>query len=239
MFFWFSCLLFFLGCCPVSGRPKSTKPTIAWAIVGFWRNLECLLERTLHGTQGRRLLPAVEHGRPLAAPAHNVGGQRYVHLTPANKGDDTCGVKPELNGLLLEIAADGFRAVVDAELLERALHVRVHSPDADAERCGGLGEVPALGREGLDERLTLLGGVRKEWVTTDTFVYFRARTTPIAVEPDHFKRAAMDYQKLSKDGDYSRAFPSVHAAYDITENLKARASWSTSYGRAALAKRNL
>ena len=94
------------------------------------------------------------------------------------------------------------------------------------------GYIQATSRFG---RLTLLGGVRKEWVTTDTFTYFRARTTPIANEPDHFKRAALDYQKLSKDGDYAKAFPSIHAAYDITENLKARASWSTSYGRAALA----
>ena len=84
-------------------------------------------------------------------------------------------------------------------------------------------------------KLTLLAGVRREWVTTDTFTFFRARTTPIAVEPDHFKRAALDYQKLSRDGDYQKSFPSVHAAYDLTENLKARASWSTSYGRAALA----
>jgi TonB-dependent receptor len=84
-------------------------------------------------------------------------------------------------------------------------------------------------------RFTFLGGVRKEWVTTDTFTYFRARTTALAVEPDHFKRAALDYQKLSYDGEYAKAFPSFHAAYDITANLKARASWSTSYGRAPLA----
>jgi TonB-dependent receptor len=84
-------------------------------------------------------------------------------------------------------------------------------------------------------RLTLLGGVRKEWVTTDTFTYFRARSTPIAVEPDHFKRAALDFQKLSKDGDYAKAFPSLHVAYDLSENFKVRGSWSTSYGRAPLA----
>ncbi|MBL9199122.1 MAG: TonB-dependent receptor [Opitutaceae bacterium] len=84
--------------------------------------------------------------------------------------------------------------------------------------------------------LTLLGGVRREWVTTDTFTYFRARTTAIAAEPDHFKRAALDYQRLSKDGDYAKSFPSIHLAYDITSNLKARASWSTSYGRPTLAQ---
>lgn len=84
-------------------------------------------------------------------------------------------------------------------------------------------------------RLTVVGGVRKEWVTTDTFTYFRARTTPIAAEPDHFKRAALDFARLSRDGKYSKNFPSIHFAYDITRNLKARASWSTSYGRAPLA----
>lgn len=85
-------------------------------------------------------------------------------------------------------------------------------------------------------RLTVLGGVRHEWVGTDTFTYFRARTTPIATEPDHFKRAALDYSRLSKDGEYDKSFPSFHVAYDITQNLKARASWSTSYGRPTLAQ---
>ena len=72
-------------------------------------------------------------------------------------------------------------------------------------------------------------------MTTDTFTYFRARSTAIAVEPDHFKRAALDYARLSKDGKYNKYFPSVHLAYDITANLKARGSWSNSYGRPALA----
>jgi TonB-dependent receptor len=84
-------------------------------------------------------------------------------------------------------------------------------------------------------RLSLLGGVRGEWVSTDTFTYFRARTTAFAVEPDHFKRAALDYNKLSKDGGYHKFFPSLHVAYDITSNFKARASWSTSYGRPLIA----
>ena len=83
-------------------------------------------------------------------------------------------------------------------------------------------------------RLTLLGGVRHEWVNTDTFTYFRVRTTPIASEPDHFKRAALDFGRLSKDGSYDKSFPSFHVAYDITKDLKARASWSTSYGRPTL-----
>src|SRR5688572_2919062 len=41
----------------------------------------------------------------------------------------------------------------------------------------------------LFRRFTVLTGVRGEWVSTDTFTYFRARTTPATVEPDPFKRA--------------------------------------------------
>ncbi len=84
-------------------------------------------------------------------------------------------------------------------------------------------------------QLTVVGGVRGEWVSTDTFTYFRARSTTIAAEPDHFKRAALDFAKLSRDGGYHKFFPSLHLGYDITKNLKARASWSNTYGRPALA----
>ena len=84
-------------------------------------------------------------------------------------------------------------------------------------------------------RFTALAGVRGEWVTTDTFTYFRARTTTLAAEPDHFKRAALDFARLSRDGGYHKFFPSIHLGYDLTTNLKARGSWSTSYGRPALA----
>ncbi|MBI2517655.1 MAG: TonB-dependent receptor [Opitutae bacterium] len=85
-------------------------------------------------------------------------------------------------------------------------------------------------------KLTVLGGVRQEWVSTDTFTYFRARSTLIAAEPNHYKRAALDYQRQTTSGDYSNSFPSIHLSYDITANLKARASWSTSYGRPTLAQ---
>lgn len=80
-------------------------------------------------------------------------------------------------------------------------------------------------------KLRVVGGVRGEWVNIETFTFFRARTTPIATQPDHFLRAAMDYQGASQDGSYAKYFPSIHFSYDITPNLKARASWSTSYGR--------
>jgi TonB-dependent receptor len=77
----------------------------------------------------------------------------------------------------------------------------------------------------------LLAGLRGEWVRTHTLTYFRARTTAIAAEPDPFTRAGLDFEKQSRNGQYHKWFPSYHAVYDITPNFKARASWSTSYGR--------
>jgi len=35
-------------------------------------------------------------------------------------------------------------------------------------------------------------------------------------------------------GDYTKSFPSAHLTHDLTPNLKARLSWSTSFGRPAL-----
>lgn len=84
-------------------------------------------------------------------------------------------------------------------------------------------------------KLTVLGGVRAEKVKTETFTFFRARSTPIATQPDHFLRAAMDFEEQTTSGGYTKYFPSLHLTYDITDNLKARASWSTSYGRPLLA----
>jgi TonB-dependent receptor len=84
-------------------------------------------------------------------------------------------------------------------------------------------------------RLTLLGGVREEWVNTHSFTYFfRPTRTLIATEPDPFKRAALDAVRQSIKGTYSKNFPSIHLAYDITSNLRAHVSWSTSYGRPSL-----
>ena len=85
-------------------------------------------------------------------------------------------------------------------------------------------------------RLTLLGGVRVEDVQVNTFNYIKLRSTTVAQEADPFKRALLDYAGHTTKGTYTKAFPSIHAAYDITSNLKARASWSTSYGRPTLAQ---
>lgn len=80
-------------------------------------------------------------------------------------------------------------------------------------------------------QLTFLGGARVEDVSMHNWTYFRARTTAIATEPDHYKRAAIDFDRNDTDSSYVKLFPSAHFAYDLTPNLKARASWSMSYSR--------
>lgn len=80
-------------------------------------------------------------------------------------------------------------------------------------------------------RVSILGGVRMEDTEVEGYTWLRFRTTPAAVEPDPFKRMAMDYNDVSNKGRYRRSFPSLHGTYQVTPNLKARLSWSTAFGR--------
>jgi TonB-dependent receptor len=81
-------------------------------------------------------------------------------------------------------------------------------------------------------RLTVLGGVRVEDTEVETATWFaRTTRTPIATEPDHYRRAARDFVRATTEGGYTKRFPSLHVAYDFTSAIKFRGSWSTSYGR--------
>lgn len=84
--------------------------------------------------------------------------------------------------------------------------------------------------------LTLVGGGRVEHVELDTFTYARYRTTATTVEPDPVKRMAMDYGAATSEGNYTKFFPSLVASYNLTANLKLRASWAMTYGRPTLAQ---
>ena len=86
-------------------------------------------------------------------------------------------------------------------------------------------------------RLSVVTGVRGEWVKTHSKFYVAAsasKRTPIAVEPDPALRAYRDYLPSVVNGRYNKFFPSLHLAYDVTSNLKARASYSNSYARPRL-----
>jgi TonB-dependent receptor len=64
----------------------------------------------------------------------------------------------------------------------------------------------------------------------------RALSTAAQQTADPAGSAARDYANNAREihGSYTNAFPSLHAHHDLTSNLKLRASFSTSYGRAAL-----
>ena len=82
-------------------------------------------------------------------------------------------------------------------------------------------------------RLSVITGVRGEKTEVESSAYGRRQTLATAAEiPDPAQRAAHDYSNpLSNQGSYTRWFPSVHLSYDVTPNIKAMGSWSTSYGR--------
>jgi len=82
------------------------------------------------------------------------------------------------------------------------------------------------------KRLNLLGGVRTEKTEVSGFGYVRVRPATAAQIPDPVARAINDWNNpVTNLGSYTRSFPSIHVTYEITDRLRAQASWSTSFGR--------
>jgi TonB-dependent receptor len=97
-----------------------------------------------------------------------------------------------------------------------------------------------LGREGWFSRTGYLTGVRVEKTDTEGSGYVlaraSARSTPAQQLTDPIGSATRDYADNLRqtEGSYTNSFPSAHLFHDITSNLKARLSWSTSFGRPAM-----
>ncbi|MDO8543874.1 MAG: TonB-dependent receptor [Opitutaceae bacterium] len=92
-----------------------------------------------------------------------------------------------------------------------------------------------FGNEGWRRRTSFLAGVRMEKTETEGRGYGRARVLSTAAQQaaDPMGSAERDYAGRFRvaASDYTKSFPSVHLAHDITANMKARLSWSTSFGR--------
>ena len=90
--------------------------------------------------------------------------------------------------------------------------------------------------QGRAGALGFLAGVRQERTEVDAFGYVRARVLSTAAQQaaDPAGSARRDYAGNARRirRDYTDAFPSAHLTYDLTRALKARLSWSTSFGRA-------
>ncbi|MSU73355.1 MAG: TonB-dependent receptor [Opitutus sp.] len=91
------------------------------------------------------------------------------------------------------------------------------------------GYVMARGKVGP---LGVLGGVRTEYTEVEGEGNVRRRPATAAQIPDPAERARYDWGvHITDRGSYTRSFPSVHFTYDLLPDLKARASWSTSFSR--------
>jgi hypothetical protein len=79
--------------------------------------------------------------------------------------------------------------------------------------------------------------VRWERTDNDAVGWVRARTlsgtAATAAEDVAIAAAKRDYadNQRTVSGSYTKPFPSIHLNHDITANLKARLSWSTSFAR--------
>lgn len=82
-------------------------------------------------------------------------------------------------------------------------------------------------------RLGALGGVRFENTEVTGTGYTLTRPATATQMPNPVERARYQYGLVRRTGSYDRSFPSAHFTYDLGANLKARASWSTSFGRPA------
>lgn len=108
----------------------------------------------------------------------------------------------------------------------------------EAATAGYLMAQGKLGARGWLARTNYLTGVRLEQTETEGWGWVRARflSTTAQQQADPVGTAQRDYANNFRRNrsDYTEAFPSVHLSHDITSNLKARASWSTSFGRPSL-----
>ena len=92
--------------------------------------------------------------------------------------------------------------------------------------------------QGTWGRTGFVAGVRAEKTEDDSWGWVRARVGSTAAQQaaDPMGSAQRDYANTRRQisGSYSKAFPSVHLTRDLLPNLKARLSWSNSFGRPPL-----
>ena len=80
-----------------------------------------------------------------------------------------------------------------------------------------------------------LAGVRLETTDTSSYGWVRSRVASTAAQQavDPIGSAQRDFANNRREieGRYTKSFPSIHLNRNLTRNLKARLSWSTSFGR--------
>ena len=89
--------------------------------------------------------------------------------------------------------------------------------------------------QGMVGKTGFIAGVRVEETDDESWGWVRARIGSTAAEQlaDPVGAARKDYANTRRErsGSYTKAFPSAHLTQDLLPNLKARLSWSNSFGR--------
>jgi len=92
--------------------------------------------------------------------------------------------------------------------------------------------------QGTFGKTGVLGGVRTERTEDESWGWVRNRVGSTAAQQaaDPIGSAERDYAGTQRrlKGSYTKSFPSIHLTHDVTQNLKARLSWSNSFGRPPL-----
>ncbi len=92
--------------------------------------------------------------------------------------------------------------------------------------------------QGVIGKTGFIAGVRMEETDDDSAGWVRARVASSAAEQaaDPIAAARKDYANTRRErsGSYTKSFPSIHLTHDLRSNLKARLSWSNSFGRPPL-----
>ena len=92
-----------------------------------------------------------------------------------------------------------------------------------------------LGQGGFFGHTRYIAGVRTEQTETEGWGWVRARVPSTTAEQtaDPVAAAARDYanNRHVSGSSYTKSFPSVHLTQNVGANVKARLSWSTSFGR--------
>ncbi len=92
--------------------------------------------------------------------------------------------------------------------------------------------------QGKIARTGFIAGVRVEETRDESWGWVRSRVGSTAAQQaaDPIGSAQRDYanNRREVDGRYTKSFPSAHVTQDLLPNLKARLSWSNSFGRPPL-----
>ena len=173
--------------------------------------------------------------------SHEGGNRRWNYLGPGKLPSDPTFVSWDLKktGRVIPTwhSADFFEndEPTDPKLWSENLYFREQSKYTTTANVSEKVTAGYLMSQGKWGKLGLLAGARAERTEVSSFGWVRARVLSSAAlqASDPIGAAKRDYADNARriHGDYTKLFPSAHLTYAVATNLKAHASWSTSFGR--------